>query len=333
MKKILSLVLLCATVLFASCKDDDDNNKQNTPDTPDTPDVPEAYTGPDFKMYGHKNFRLAYYDGKELKFLTNDHSLLNFGGAVGDDFYGVSSSGDLFYKNGEVTSKEGKIPADASRISDFRIIAGTFYVLGDDKSNDSKTTIWKNGTKLFNSDKSGLSAFCVVGNDIFWTVSVSKNSIYTTDIYKNNDKIGQIEAKGYARYIQVYNDKVYITTANSDAQRFVYDGTSVSEEITLTNTFCNFFYASGSSLYTTLKTNGISSFYKNLDWSTPISLTIPEGAQTLYNVNSVVEEGNDTYVYGACNLGKSRIKGYVWRNSKDPISLPMDSIYVVHQLK
>lgn len=339
MKKILSLVLLCATVLFTSCKDDDDNNKQDD-GTPG--DTPGAYTGPDFKMYGQKNRRLAYYDGKELKFLTEDYVNANFGGVVGDDLYAVDSYAKTLYKNGEVTTKEGKIPSSIYYINDFRITAGDFYIAGSDNDNSRKNTIWKNGQKLFNSDKAGSAKFCILGNDIFWAVSYFENGSSHIQFYKNNVLLPtKVDGASIAiAGVQAYNNKAYILAAvGGDLKRYVCDATStdVTEDITVANGKNSYFGISGNSLYTALGTGDALSIYKNLDWTTPLSaLTKPEGTQEIYAIVNIVEQGNDVYTYARYKKPQdgltSHYEAYVFKNSAEPIRLPMDSINVVHQI-
>lgn len=335
MKKILSLVLLCATVLFTSCKDDDDNNKQDD-GTPG--DTPGAYTGPDFKMYGQKNRRLAYYDGKELKFLTEDYGSVSFGGVDGDDLYAASYDGQSFYKNGEIAAKDGKLPSSIGRISDFQIVDRVFYVAGGDKDNNSKPAIWKNGQKVFNSDKSGSIEFCILGNDIFSAVWYSENSSSHIQFYKNDVLLPTTVDGAYIGGVQAYNNKAYILlTAGSDLKRYVYDGTStdVTQDITLPNTQNSYFGISGNSLFTALETGDALSIYKNLDWTTPLpALAIPESTTKFDWLREIVEKGNDVYTYGVCGTAQSnKYEAYVWRNSADPIRLPMDTVNVIYQIK
>ena len=301
--------------------------------------VTEKSAMPNFRIYGLKNNRLAYYDGKEVKILTEEEdTYLDYGAAMDNDLYGVSHDGTLFYKNDKVASKDGKIPSDISSVGDFRIVSGDFYVAGTNKAY-TNIIIWKNGQKLFQSEKRGsMPKLCVVGNDVIWGMYCYENASIL--LFKNDTRLTEIE-RAYLKDIYMYNGKVYIIVSkDNNTKRYVYDGTStnITEEVGANISYSNYSSScfSGNSVYTIVNAGSTYNSYKNLDWSTPLpALTIPEGDPVICDVKYVAEKNSDIYTYGTSGNVEYPYyqKGYIWKNSADPIRLPIDTLNVVHQFK
>lgn len=289
---------------------------------------------PAYRFYGGKNNKMVYYDGKELKNVGDLNYLESFIGNVVQkgDFYILSSkhSNYTFIKNGEVTSKDGKLP-----IAGFEYINGicasddAFYACGTDS--EKKAACWKNGTKLFSVDGlSDFSTICILGNDLFAASGVlDASSGQYVYVYKNSEKIAKIV--GRLKQLAVYDGKVYLTAYTADkCYLYVYNGTTMVEAASTNGFYISYFSTGGNAMFTLISSKDNKNIYKNVDWSTALpSLELPAGVKDeLPYLRVIIGEGDDVYTYSQCtnSADEDKYELYCWKNSLKPIRMPADSI-------
>lgn len=290
---------------------------------------------PAYRFYGAKNNKMVYYDGKELKYVGDMKYPDEFIGSVVQnvDFYIVGGrlSNYVLMKNGEVISKDGKLPTvDIKYIKCIYATNDAFYACGTD--DDDKAACWKNGTKLFSvNELEDFSNCCVLGNDLFASSRMFNASLgQYVSVYKNSEEIAKLYGLSVKKMV-VYDGKVYLAANSNDkCYLYVYNGTTMVEVTSVEGTYINYFGIGGNGMFISVDSEDNVNLYKNIDWSTALpSLEIPAGvkAEVPY-LKAIIGEGDDVYTYSECKSTtvKDKKEAYCWKNSLKPIRMPADSI-------